>query len=152
MELDLDGYAVMAASFPDHPLGPQMAKIVENARHLCETQAKRQGELRRALAWMAGDDTGRSSQVLCVTMLGGRVPTPWHPWDPADLGRCLRLLDLMPEWRCRIGEMAVLSPQWAAIVGALSELEGLYCEEKPSGTAPRCYKRMRDLLESANRS
>lgn len=104
----------------------------------------------RALTWLSGRDRGISSEAICRHMLGLPRDTMWgldDPWDPADLGRCIRLLDLIPEWRPRLREMAGHSPRWAALVGAWDELEALYREELPQGVAPRCYARMRELVD-----
>lgn len=34
------------------------------------------------------------------------------PSDPSDLGRCLRLLERIPEWKSRISEMANAGGEW----------------------------------------
>ena len=36
------------------------------------------------------------------------------------------LLDAVPEWRARLGEMAKVGPEWAALVERWAELEALY--------------------------
>lgn len=108
-------------------------------------------EVRRAATWLTSGDTGLSSIVLCAAMLGGDLHRDDHPHDPADLGRCIRLLDRIPEWKPRIGEMAAVSMQWAALVSVWDELEALYRKEEPTGRAPRCYARMRELLEPTYR-
>jgi hypothetical protein len=99
-----------------------------------------------AAEWLLSGDTGLSSEAIMAWMLGAREGRFRHPHDPADLGRCLRLLDRIPEWRARLGEMAAASPQWSALVGVWAELEGLYREEEPTGNAPRCFRRMREVL------
>lgn len=112
----------------------------------------------RQLTWITDTDTGVSSKVIWATMLG--VPCePWagnHPLDPDDLGRCLRLLSLFPEWRARLDEMAAVSPQWAALVREWPALEALWKEEgdgtlrPPRGTAmPRLYERMQEIIDGS---
>lgn len=54
--------------------------------------------------WLAGRDTGASSKAIALFMSAG-VETGETPSDPADLGRCLRLLELFPEWKPRMSEM-----------------------------------------------
>lgn len=56
------------------------------------------------------------------------------------------MLEAIPEWRGRIHEAADLSPQWAVLLEHWDELEALYREEEPSGIAPRCYARMKELI------
>lgn len=60
----------------------------------------------RALAWALSDDTGISSKTLCRFMTGapkGSFESP--PSDAADRGRCIRLLELIPEWIPRLPEL-----------------------------------------------
>lgn len=61
----------------------------------------------RALFWALSDDTGSSSKALCRFMMkypSGRFELP--PSDSADRGRCIRLLELIPEWIPRLQELA----------------------------------------------
>jgi hypothetical protein len=102
-------------------------------------------------AWLASDDTGLSSKAMAARLaplIGERVllgrPTD-HPHDPDDFGRCLGLLEAAPELRQHLPLMADVSPEWARLVGAWDELEGLYREERPTGTAPRLFERLKAL-------
>jgi hypothetical protein len=104
------------------------------------------GEDRRALIWLAGNDCGMSSTAICHHMLGMKSDGS-YPYDPADLGRCLRLLELFPEWKPRIGEMAKYSKGWERIAGKWDELAALMAEEvgidwSKGRTAPRTYAAM----------
>ncbi len=99
--------------------------------------------------WWNGTDTGLSSMTLWCVMMGApfsrmRNWKPAYPMDPADFGRCHRLLKLFPAWRERIGEMVNVSG-WRRLVLAWDELEKLYEEELPSGGAPKLYERMKEL-------
>jgi hypothetical protein len=110
-------------------------------------------------AWLHSDDTGLSSLAMARRLaplagLGESVPGPRfpddrdaRPHDPADLGRCVRLLEAVPELRPHLPAMAGVSREWAALVGAWDELEALYREELPTGRGPRCYARMRELTD-----
>lgn len=63
----------------------------------------------RALFWALSSDTGISSEALAAHMTGVRSNTQWGmqpPSDAADRGRCIRLLELIPEWIPRLKEMA----------------------------------------------
>lgn len=75
---------------------------------------------RRALRWaLTSGDTGISSEALCAFMLGieGGRTTP--PADAADRGRCIRLLELIPEWIPRLHEMAEqIEPVEANVFGS----------------------------------
>lgn len=103
--------------------------------------------------WLAGYDTGLSSLAILaymerdtsmLAMLHNRLE---YPRDPADLGRCIRLLDIEPSYRRRIGEMADVSPQWARLVAWWDELEKLYHETDYQGRAHQCYVMMQALIQ-----
>lgn len=47
--------------------------------------------IHRALEWYSSADTGTSSETIMSVMEGIPVKARCHPWDPADLGRCIRL-------------------------------------------------------------
>ncbi|MCA8962419.1 MAG: hypothetical protein KDC38_17965 [Planctomycetes bacterium] len=98
--------------------------------------------------WIAGSDTGISSKVIWSVMTGREVPCPHGPdvpHDPADFGRCHRLLARFPAWRSRMHEVAAVYPEWRGLVDRWDELTALYLEELPSGSAPKTWRRMREL-------
>lgn len=105
------------------------------------------------LLWLAGRDGGLSSECVAFTALGiaGRRD---HPHDPADLGRCLRLLETIPAIREGFEErMSAISPTWARLAQAWDELEAMMREEvgihwEKDCRAPLTYKRMRQIIEA----
>jgi hypothetical protein len=101
--------------------------------------------------WIRSWDTGISSLTIYATFKGhGYAPGfgAGVPHDPADFGRCYRLLKVAPEWRARLGEVADLHPQWRPLVDAWDELEALYEEEFPTGEAPKLYARIQALVDA----
>lgn len=82
----------------------------------------------KAIEWIVGRDTGASSKALWATMMGQKSDGS-HPHDPGDLGRCLRLLKMIPEWKTRLAEMGGVSPYWSALVEVWATLEALMLEE-----------------------
>jgi len=97
----------------------------------------------RALEWAVGRDTGSSSNALCAFLSGVRPKGHIdYPVDGDDLGRCMRLLDLIPEWKPRIGEMKAANPQWAALADNWDELTKLHKAENYEAT----YKKMKAIL------
>jgi hypothetical protein len=102
-------------------------------------------------AWLASDDTGMSSRAMAgrlAPLIGERAPASWitdHPHDPADFGRCVRLLEAVPGLREHLPAMADVSPVWGRLVAVWGELEALYREEAPSGEAPRLFERLKAL-------
>ncbi len=65
----------------------------------------------RAMHWAFSDDTGTSSLALARHMVGRgqyinfKPGLNMPPSDAADRGRCIRLLELIPEWIARLPEM-----------------------------------------------
>jgi hypothetical protein len=57
----------------------------------------------RALYWALSGDTGNSSEALARHMVFGAGGNP--PSDADDRSRCIRLLELIPEWLPRLKEM-----------------------------------------------
>jgi hypothetical protein len=101
--------------------------------------------------WLAGGDTGTSSLTIWSVMTGQPMPKgrcPGIPRDPADFGRCHRLLETFPAWRARLPKVAERFPAWAGLVAAWDELTELYLEELPSGQGPRLYARMTEIIEA----
>ena len=99
----------------------------------------------RAGTWLFSNDTGISSKTILAVILG--FPCDWKspPSDPADFGRCYRLLKKIPELRAELHQMRSEGDVWGALVDQWDELEMLYEEELPSGTAPKLYERMKQL-------
>ncbi len=111
-------------------------------------------------AWLNTDDTGQSSlymaQVL-APLAGLAAPAPGvhsrDPWphDPGDFGRCVRLLEAVPELRAHVAALAnpEHGPVWNGIANEWDALEGLFREEAPSGKCPKLYQRLCELKRAA---
>lgn len=86
---------------------------------------------RTVIRWLLSPDTGASSTAICAHMIGEKPEDNDYsaPSDPSDLGRCLRLLDLVPEWKPRIHEMAVYGPAWAGLIKQWGVIVDLYYNE-----------------------
>jgi len=83
----------------------------------------------RAIRWLGGDDTGLSSKAILNHMLGVRDADQSYPVDPSDLGRCLRMLRLFPEFKGRMVEMARYGLAWESLSKKWQELELLMINE-----------------------
>lgn len=108
--------------------------------------------------WLLGSNTGLSSMTIFAVLSAKHGAYAFRgathasiPYDPSDLGRCLRLLAKVPGWTERLPEVAAVFPEWAPFVAHWDELEALYFEEVAAGTgqAPRCYAAMRPLVDEA---
>lgn len=85
-------------------------------------------ELLKLLDWATGDDTGVSSKALCRFMLGLK-PNRWGLMAPSDMddrSRCIRPLNLMPEWWDRLMELARVSVEWSRQIPLLRQERKLY--------------------------
>lgn len=73
----------------------------------CEKPAICHGKLidQRALFWALSGDTGISSEAIAKHMTGNVPIRMMPPSDADDRGRCIRLLELIPEWINRLPEM-----------------------------------------------
>ena len=110
-----------------------------------------------AMAWLATGERGLSSEAIFQHMTG--VPLARtacdayaHPSDPADLRRCMLLLEAVPAFAARLGEMSEVSEIWARLVAAWPELCATMDAESPNwrsggGWAHRTYEKMRALQQ-----
>lgn len=106
---------------------------------------------RRALLWLAGRDSGLSSQAIAYHMLG-LSSNGNYPLDPSDLGRCLRMLELFPEWKPRISEMASYSKCWAGLCARWDALAAMMADEvgidwSKGRNAPKTYQAMHAAMQ-----
>ena len=109
--------------------------------------------MREVIAWFASDDTGMSSEAIAFHMTGIKSCDTWWcaPSDPADLGRCLRLLERFPEWKARMGEMVIHGGEWIGIIPHWNELANLMTDEvgidwSKGRSAPITYAAMKTYL------
>lgn len=107
--------------------------------------------LRKCLEWSLGTDTGLSSETIVSVMAGidGRSQLVSVPYDPSDFGRCFRLLQLFPEWRKRLPEVASKYPAWSKLVENWEKMEAIYQREmqRSDNSAPELYALMKELRE-----
>ena len=110
--------------------------------------------------WLAIGERGISSNAIALTTLGMHPigHDAWWPVDPADLRRCLLLLEQAPETREEgLLVLAERCPKWAALVNVWDLLSETLRSEigdtlPPYGSAPKTYALMEEALDSAIRS
>ena len=108
--------------------------------------------------WLAIGERGISSNAIALTTLGLHPAghDAWWPVDPADLRRCLLLLEEVPETRENgLLVLAKRCPKWAALVRVWDRLSETLRSEigdrlPPRGSAPRTYALMQEALDSAD--
>ena len=81
--------------------------------------------------WWANWDKGVSSMTMAYLLRG--TPPRWQPpqhqdipHDADDFGRCVRLLDAVPDLRPDLPQLAEKMPEWQPIAEAWDELEVMY--------------------------
>jgi hypothetical protein len=99
-----------------------------------------------------GTFVGVSSATIWSALTGRPMPFGWHPdipYDPDDFSRCFKLLNLIPQWRSQLDEVARQYPAWRPFVAAWDDLEGLYVEGDalPYGGMPhqRLYEKILEI-------
>lgn len=101
-------------------------------------------------AWINGPDTGISSATIWQIATGWDAPRyatfgPDVPHDPADFGRCYRLLQAFPWMRDKLSSVAACVPKWGPMVREWDRLTALYEEELPTGEAPKLHALLHQL-------
>lgn len=82
----------------------------------------------RTARWLSSHDTGMSSTAIVCHMVGGHCDGS-YPLDVSDLGRCLRLLELIPQWKGRMHEMARYGGAWAGLASHWEEIAASMADE-----------------------
>lgn len=112
---------------------------------------------RKTIEWLASGETGLSSETMAFWIAFDiKREDRHHPLDPADFGRCLRLLEAVPEMRPHLHRMCEVSKPWAAIAARWDEIEACHIEEVGLGwtkarSAPKTYELMGSILEPVER-
>lgn len=137
---------------PGTPAEPRYMNAIINAANLiCD-------EFRRPIvkassgmgltAWLASDDTGASSKYMASILSGQFSVSHNYPWDPSDFGRCIRLLEAVPELESELHKMKACSPQWAAVVDNWDKWIELY----KARNSNKLYQEMKSAYNSIEAS
>lgn len=112
-----------------------------------------------AVLWLAWGERGKSSEAIFQRMSGvlaprGDTENKSYPRDAADLARCRKLLEAVPEFAPRIGVMADVSLEWSYLVEQWDELASMMDAEAPdwrlgSGAAQETSQRINEILTAA---
>lgn len=150
--------ATMVIGMPD-----EIAELVESRRGAytegVERKAAGSGLSKEAVAWLAGDHRGLSSNALFACLMNYPEATDpddadCHPHDPADFARCLRMLEAVPEARARLHRAAKMSPVWDRLIDNWYDLELIFKNEAPNWnaenprwSAPKTYNLMKRVID-----
>ena len=85
----------------------------------------------KILVWLARGKVGIRSKVMACVAADIPIENIYQntPYDPADLNRCLLLLDFVPEIREHFSKIAEVSDQWGIIIKHWSEIEKCFLAE-----------------------
>lgn len=97
--------------------------------------------------WIVGEDTGLSSKTIWSVMMDVEFKMSACPSDPADFGRCYRLLQNFPEWRARLHEVSERHSHWKTLVDLWSECERIYERDIKTGSSTELAELLRNPHE-----
>lgn len=120
--------------------------IIQAANSICQEFAKpvvKASEGMGLTAWLASDDTGLSSRFMASKLTGMFEAKYAYPRDPADFGRCLRLVEAVPELESKIRDMSQHGKEWAVVVAHWHE----WVAAHRGGNYKRFYRLMKLCYE-----
>lgn len=94
--------------------------------------------------WMASRNTGMSSLTMAAIFLGAEKGDFCEPADAGDFGRCLALLEKVPEIRLKFMLIAWHCPSFLPILKRWDELAGLYQDGKRDDVS-RLLRELREV-------
>lgn len=104
----------------------------------------------KVLSWIASGEVGQSSKAMAMTACG--VPSEGdYPLDPADLNRCLKMLNAVPEVRDHFDKIAALGVVWGRLIARWAEIESSFIDEVgidwcKARRAPKTYALMKEVI------
>jgi hypothetical protein len=107
--------------------------ISEAANSICAEFAKplvKASEGMGLSEWLSSDDTGASSLYMASVLTGQFTAENHYPRDPADFGRCLRLVEAVPELESKIRDMSQHGKEWAVVAANWDEWAELYRQDE----------------------
>lgn len=98
--------------------------------------------------WLIEGDVGLSSKTMASIALGDEGCEINYPHDPSDFRRCYLFLSQCIDWRNHkslLDKLATLSKEWSSIRDNWIELLDLYNQEREKKSAPKLYKKMKEI-------
>lgn len=140
--------AVFVIGEPDDLEELRKMDLPVSDKRLADHMAASKLGLPKLASWLRDGERGASSNAMCKRIFG--IPADAgknHPYDPADLRRCLLFLDAV-EAHDKVVLMSDVSEQWGRLVARWNELVALFEEEVAGGSekAPVTYALMKEIL------
>jgi hypothetical protein len=118
-----------------------------------EPEVPELSEQQRANWWITHGHVGMSSKSIWAYFMGQKEPSPNHPYDPDDFGRCYKLFKAVPEWRERVSELKSLSVEWHRLSLHWDKLTEMYeqneREDWKNYKQVGMYEFMKDVLSDS---
>lgn len=107
----------------------------------------------KAMEWLNSHDTGISSESMVYAALGLTPSRDWDaPYDPSDLGRCLRMLEKLPWVREKAFSGSALTGhrRWKIAIAHWDEMARMMADEvgiswEKGQSAPKTYEFMKKV-------
>lgn len=134
MTLVTDIMDALARQIPGLPAEPRLMNcVIAAADTICAEFAKPLVKASTGMgltAWLASDDVGMSSKFM-ASVLSGKFQAEFAiPYDPDDFGRCVRMIQAVPELEPLIGEMRKHGPMWTAVADKWERWSEMLNEEQ----------------------
>ena len=97
-------------------------------------------------AWLNSGKCGLSSHTMYLWFIDSKcsecdvIHQKSHPRDYDDFGRCIGLLEYVPEWKDRLDVLRQISPIWNQLIDNWTNLSNMYEQEQ--------YSEINKLIES----
>lgn len=116
----------LSRQIPGLPADGRMNVVIRAANDICAEYSRELVTASAGMgleAWLNSDDTGSSSLYMawCLSQgqfgywQGHKQPAAAYPHDPDDLGRCIRLIEAVPEFGGKIPEMSHRGHEWLEV-------------------------------------
>ncbi len=100
---------------------------------------------KKYVQWLLSDDTGVSSETMLCAHIGVKRRRNDAPYDPADFGRCYRLLKKFPEIRDSFSKIGRRVKAFKGILKEWDRLVVIYERDLESGKSAELYAEIKRL-------
>lgn len=134
MTLVTDIMDALARQVPGLPAEPRLMNcVISAANSICEEFAKPIVKASAGMGltdWLASDDVGMSSKFMASILTGQFSAEFAIPHDPDDLGRCIRMIQAIPELKGTIHLMCSHGTMWTAVANNWERWSEMYQAER----------------------
>lgn len=134
---------------PGLPADDRFNAIIRAATLICEEFAREPVKATKGMglvAWLESDDVGLSSRFMASVLSNGKISTPFnapnhYPRDPDDLGRCIRLIEAVPDFEGLVYLLYGHGHEWDAVAKNWERWKLLYA----AGDESELYSEMQKV-------